>query len=512
MGNHFKFAGLVLLLGLLGLVGYWVWNKKQVENAFSESSDSAGIKETIRIAVDSWVGYYPWCSAGLKRKLREFGYSLECVDDQADYAARMEGLASGRYDFAVASVDSYILNGQSQQYPGVIVAVIDESKGGDALIAKSGRYASLDELKFGDPKIALTANSPSDYLAKSLSVHFDIENLSKGKPWRVEVTGSTAAWDALQKNQVDAAVLWEPDVSRALATGQYHRVIGTEQTKRLIVDVLLANRNLSLQDQQKISTFLQYYFRSLKQYRDDEKLFAQELEDFTGLKSNEVASMLNGVQWVSLSENAEIWMAHTADVTSSEAVISSIESAIDVLKIYGDLKSNPLPDKDPYRIVKSEFIHQLYLQSDFVSVNSKSSDASEVYLSLTPEQWDKLKEVGTLKLRPIVFASGSDILSLEDKKTLDEIAENLSHYPNFRVEIRGHSGIKGDEQENIALSQSRADAVARYFQLTHSMEPNRVRSVGFGPKRPLVKLAGESNRAYHYRLPRVEIVLLGSPL
>jgi outer membrane protein OmpA-like peptidoglycan-associated protein/ABC-type nitrate/sulfonate/bicarbonate transport system substrate-binding protein len=511
MSNHLKFAGFLMIIGVLAIVGYWGWNKKQVENAFSQTSDSAGIKDTIRIAVDSWVGYYPLCSAGLKRKLREFGYALECVDDNADYAARMTGLASGHYDFAVATVDSYILAGVENQYPGLIVAVIDESKGGDALIALNGNYDSLDSLKQGNPLIALTANSPSDYLAKSLAVHFDIQSLAKNKPWRKEVAGSSLAYKALEKGEVNLAVLWEPDVSRALASGKYHKVISTDQTRRLIVDVLLANRSLTQKNPEKIELFLQHYFRSLKNYRDNETVFAQELVDYTGLKNEEVSSMLKGVQWISLSENAEIWMAHTADVTSSEAVIGSIDSAIDVLQTYGDIKSNPLPETDPYRILNSEFIHRLYLKTDLVSA-TQSANQQDSMPALSIDQWGKLKEVGTLKLRPIVFASGSEMMSLEDKQVLDEIAENISHYPSFYVEVRGHSGLKGDMEENISLSQSRAEAVTKYLQLTHSIDGNRVRAIGFGPNKPLPRLPGEKDRAYNYRLPRVEVILLGSPL
>ena len=514
MGNHAKFAMTLLLVGVVALGGYWYWNEKKVENAFFLSSDSAGTRDRIRIAVDSWVGYYPLCSAGLKRRLREVGYALECVDDQADYAGRMKALADGQYDFAVATVDSYIMTGPAERFPGVIVAVIDESKGGDALIAVNGKYPSLDAFKVGTPKIALTANSPSDYFAKSLAVHFDINTLAKGKPWRMEVDGSTAAWDALRNRQVDAAIMWEPDVSRALASGDFHRVIGTEQTQRLIVDILLARREVSIDQPEKVTAFLQQYFRVLKQYRDDEAMFVQELRDYTKLKTDDVSSMLKGVQWMTLADNAENWMAHSTDVTSNEALISTIESVVSVLTAYGGIDRNPLPESDPYRIINSEFIHRMYLQNNaggLVSASALTNNADQ-YAALSPDQWSRLKEIGTLKVRPITFASGSDMMSIDDKERLDEIAENLSHYPSFRVEIRGHSGVRGDEKENLVLSQSRAEAVARYLDLTHSIPTTRIHAVGFGGKKPLQRLADESERSYNYRLPRVEVVLMGSGL
>jgi len=185
-----------------------------------------------------------------------------------------------------------------------------------------------------------------------------------------------------------------------------------------------------------------------------------------------------------------------------------------VLTTYGDIDSTPLPERDPYRIVNSDFVHRMYLQSEsgkFIGA-SGATDNPDEYKALTQEQWGQLKEIGTLKMRPITFSSGSDTMSIDDKERLDQIAENLSHYPTFRVEVRGHSGMRGDEKENLALSQSRAEAVARYFDLTHNMKANRIRAVGYGSKKPLPRISGEAERSYNYRLPRVEVVLMGSGL
>lgn len=514
MSIHVKVAAGAFIVGAIAIAGYWFWNEKKVENAFFQTSDAAGAKDKIRIAVDSWVGYYPLCSALLKRRMREVGYALECVDDGAAYADRMRALERGEFDFVVATVDSYMVTGAMSRFPGVVVAVIDESKGGDALVARKNTFSSLDDLKSANPKIALTPDSPSDYLAKSLSVHFDIPSLAKGKPWRKEVSGSSDALRALRDGQVDAAVLWEPDVSRALSDDKFHRLIGTEKTQRLIVDVLLAQRDISIKQPEKIAVFLQQYFRVLKQYRDDAASFEAELVSFTGLNAAEVSAMVKGVKWASLADNAEIWLAHTSGVSSQEALISTIESVLTVLKDYGDLTANPLPDGDAYRLINSSFVHKIYRHSGvnvFNGVN-KSAPAKDDYAVLTDAQWTALREVGTLKMRAISFSSGSDMLTLEDKEQLDEIAENISHYPNFRIEVRGHSGLRGDAEENRLLSQSRAESVTRYLELTHSIPASRMRAVGFGATRPLVRQENESDRAYNYRLPRVELVLLGAEL
>jgi len=78
--------------------------------------------------------------------------------------------------------------------------------------------------------------------------------------------------------------------------------------------------------------------------------------------------------------------------------------------------------------------------------------------------------------------------------------------------VKGHSGISGDPRANLQLSQERADAVARYLTVTYGIDPNRMRIIGYGSTRPLPRLPGESDRAYGYRLPRVEVTLAAENL
>lgn len=113
-----------------------------------------------------------------------------------------------------------------------------------------------------------------------------------------------------------------------------------------------------------------------------------------------------------------------------------------------------------------------------------------------------------MKVRPIVFQSGSYTLTFEGKKELDKAAENLKHYPNFRVLVKGHTGFRGDAEANRVLSQHRAESVVRYLSEAYGIDPNRIRPIGYGGSKPLQKKPGESSRAYNYRLPRVELALV----
>jgi len=115
--------------------------------------------------------------------------------------------------------------------------------------------------------------------------------------------------------------------------------------------------------------------------------------------------------------------------------------------------------------------------------------------------------VGTLKLDPIIFQHGDSSLDVLGKEVVDRAVELFSHYPHFRIVVKGHTGTRGDPDENQRLSQERAEAVSRYLTVAHNIDPKRIRAVGYGGERPLARSEGESLRAWQYRLPRVELVL-----
>jgi len=510
--THVRVALALLFIGAACLIGYFFaapWLEERMQLASSDAQDTKG---TISIGVDNWVGYFPLCSPVMKRNLRQAGFVLRCQDDKADYAKRMGQLASGELGFAVATVDSYLLNGSKESFPATIVLVIDESKGGDAIVARRDKVARIEDLRTAQGvKIAFTPGSPSEHLVKAIGAHFDIAMLrQRAGPWRVETQGSSEAREKLEKGEVDVAVLWEPDVSRALASDELTKLLGTEDTQKLIVDVLLVRRELSVEQPEMVSILLSQYFETLRYYRENPEELRKELGDATDLPDAQVESMLRGVRWATLQDNALVWFGIDAPgQTASEGIVDAIESAAQILKEAGDFGSDPLPEGDAYRILHSQPIEQLFAGRTFGTVAAQDSAESLVraFEPLAAERWEALQPVGTLKVRPITFQSGTAQLSLEGKLELDRAAENLSHYPNFRVVVAGHSGVRGDADENLRLSQERADAVARYLQVTYGIDEDRLRAVGRGASQPLPKEPGESARSYNYRLPRVELLL-----
>lgn len=519
MSGHVRGAIALFVVFVLAIFGYYfgdpIWQNWRQQ----KTSDAQATRGKITVAYDNWIGYFPLCSPRMKAGLRRAGWILDCVDDKADYAARMKRLKDGSLNFAVATVDSYILNAASLGFPGVIVAIIDESKGGDAIVAWKDKVSNLNDIKGKSGlRVVFTPSSPSHHLLKTVREHFGLpEILPSSKEDKIESKGSEEALKKFLAKKADVAVLWEPDVSKAIAQKGVVKLLGTEDTKRLIVDILLVNRHFSSNNPEIVKTFLSTYFRVLKSYRDEPAELVKDIMAQTKLSESAVKTMLKGVAWANLTDNAQEWFGVSSDGSqSAEGLIGAIESTVAVLVGAKDFSSNPLPDRDPYRITQSQYVQELFVKgvSGFTVAGSKGQKTEVAdtltakFASLTDAAWGGLREVGSLKIAPIVFPSGVSELNYQAKLEVDKVVAKLKHYPNFRVLIKGHTGKSGDAGENKKLSQERAESIARYINVTYGVDENRMSAVGKGSDEPLPKRAGESDRTYNYRLPRVEINLV----
>lgn len=497
-------AGAFLVKGLL---------PKWQDRTQKVTSDARATKGTIRIANDNFMGYFFVRSPELKKAMRRAGWILDVEDDGASYAQRMQKLANGEIDFAVCTVDAYVLNGKMHNYPGTIIMIIDESKGADAILALKDKIANLDALKgMSGIRVAYTPDSPSHHLLKATSDHFSVpELLPRQSNLRIETDGSEEAVKALLNGKADVAVAWEPDVSKGLKDSKVVKLLGTEVTEKLIVDILLVNRKFASKNPEVVKLFITNYFKVLKKYRQDNALLMKDLKKDAGLSEKKIESVMKSIRWINFTENCEDWFGIG---TYNEGLVDTIESTITVLKNAGDFESSPLPDEDPYRLVYREFLEQLNqagIGSGFKTAASGTAELSSIearFQALDESNWAQLKVVGGLKVGKIPFLRGDSSLNVKAKEIVDSAVDKLKHYPVLRVVIEGHTGTRGDSESNRVLSHDRADAVKQYLVVTYNVDPNRLRAVGFGGDKALPRKPGESLKGWRYRLPRVELVLV----
>ncbi len=118
----------------------------------------------------------------------------------------------------------------------------------------------------------------------------------------------------------------------------------------------------------------------------------------------------------------------------------------------------------------------------------------------------ELLDTGKIRLQNVQFEFGKADLKAESKPTLDVVGDLLSHWPDLKIEIGGHTDSKGSAKLNSKLSQARADSVRAYLLGRFpKLNGAQFTTKGYGPSRPIVANTTEELRALNRR---VEFVVL----
>ncbi len=87
----------------------------------------------------------------------------------------------------------------------------------------------------------------------------------------------------------------------------------------------------------------------------------------------------------------------------------------------------------------------------------------------------------------LTFKVNSATLTPDAKQQLDVVAQALQddELANSNIVISGHTDASGNPQQNLALSQRRADSVKSYLAHQRKIDPRRLTAVGRGSEEPL---------------------------
>jgi OmpA-OmpF porin, OOP family len=99
----------------------------------------------------------------------------------------------------------------------------------------------------------------------------------------------------------------------------------------------------------------------------------------------------------------------------------------------------------------------------------------------------------------ILFATDSATLRPESEEQLRNIAAILRAYPNVHMKIGGFTDNTGDPQNNLKLSQDRADSVVSYL-VQLGIPQDRLEAEGYGQQYPVADNSTEQGRAQNRRI------------
>jgi len=106
---------------------------------------------------------------------------------------------------------------------------------------------------------------------------------------------------------------------------------------------------------------------------------------------------------------------------------------------------------------------------------------------------------GRVRLRTILFDTGSASIQAESASTLQAVRRVMENRADTRFVIEGHTDSEGRAEFNRTLSRDRAEAVRRWLT-EHGVEAKRLDTVGYGETRPVARNDTATGRRLNRRV------------
>lgn len=98
----------------------------------------------------------------------------------------------------------------------------------------------------------------------------------------------------------------------------------------------------------------------------------------------------------------------------------------------------------------------------------------------------------------MLFDVGKWDIKKESTATLEKLYLSFVKNPKFKIEIAGHTDNSGNDDDNLRLSQRRADAIRDYL-INKGVSEERLLSKGYGEKAPVAPNTSEYGKAKNRR-------------
>lgn len=483
----------LVLLGLAFLSWKYFFQVRFKGKLVAETSAPSQYRDQITVAADAFSGYAFLRSDVFAKSLKDDSIKVVVNDDKADYLARAKALQEGKTNFAVFTLDAYLVAGNKiGDFPGTALLVIDETKGGDAIVAYKGAVPNVEALNYETAKFILTPDSPSEFLARVTIASFNLPRLPE--KWFTTADGAGDVYQkfkAADKNARQAYVLWQPYVSLALQEPGAHVLLDSSKLKGYIVDVLLVERGFLKDHADLVKKVVEAYLKTAHSYNDDrDGLIELVIKDAqaTGesLTRDQAAAVVDGIRWKGTTENyGHFGLPTTA--TQVETLEDIIPKITKVLVQTGAMANDPLDGKPTsifydgiLKDLQSSNFHPGKKVNVLEGVGLGTADLPKApeekkLATLTGTDWGKLVPVGSLRVDPISFTRGTADISVQSRRDLNDLAQRLKSFPGYYLVVSGNTRREGDAEANRKLATARAVA-ARQYLLSRGIDGNRVKA------------------------------------
>jgi NitT/TauT family transport system substrate-binding protein len=289
--------------------------------------------DTIKIAHSTWVGYGPLYIARDKGIFKKNGVDVDLIVME-DPKERFPTLMADKIQMIASTVDTallYLKKPNDFQY----VVAIDDSNGGDGIVAIKD-IKTIADLKRRN--VAVNEGSVSEFY---LNVLLAKAGLKETDLKTVNMTAGDAG-GAFVAKRVDAAVTWEPWLTKGKSTDFGHLLVDSSTTPGLITDVIIVKTSWASAHQKDVAAIVKSWNEAVAYYRSNpDDAIAIMAKGVGGwLKDpKEFKSTLAGIKFYGADDNKTFFGTKAKPGPLS----ATVKAAIDVWASRGKLQVKVTP-------------------------------------------------------------------------------------------------------------------------------------------------------------------------
>lgn len=238
---------------------------------------------------------------------REQGYfeeaginmDIQVIEDESTYAAL---ITTGNVQFLATAQDPNIkmyANGADSRF----LLTMDSSNGADGLVATAD-IETLDDL--AGKKLALDKSASSYYFF--LTALEQGSSLTEDDIDVVDMGDTTEAGLAFMSGTVDAAIMWEPELSEAIETAEgAHAIVTSADYPNTIMDSLVVNTKYAEENPEVVEAVTEAWYKAIDFLNENpEEAYEMMASGFEEVTAEDVASDVQGLEFYGREENQKL--------------------------------------------------------------------------------------------------------------------------------------------------------------------------------------------------------------
>ena len=257
--------------------------------------------QDVTMAFCTWTGYSPMFIAAEKGYFEEAGINMDIqvIEDESTYAAL---ITTGNVQFLATAQDPNIkmyANGADSRF----LLTMDASNGADGLVA-TAEIETLDDL--AGKKLALDKSASSYYFF--LTALEQGSSLTEDDIDVIDMGDTTEAGLAFMSGTVDAAIMWEPELSEAIETVEgAHAVVTRADCPDTIMDSLVVNTKFAEENPEVVEAVTEAWYKAIDFLKENpEEAYEMMASGFEEVSAEDVASDVQGLKFYGREENQKL--------------------------------------------------------------------------------------------------------------------------------------------------------------------------------------------------------------